>query len=1055
MLKKIRKKIIATMLLVLIMLTNFLPIFPMIKSLAVNNNNIGTTLDIVNLGEVPYHLKSHGVASGGYVITHVVGYYDNGSFYPAFCMNSDRVGVDNEREYGVTITEILSDRDTYNKVWRVVTNGYPYKSTEELGMKDWRYAYQATKMAVYCVIGESDINDFYATDETGKEIIDLIHKLVDIGNNGSATYRTPVANINKSGELSFDGNYYIQNYTLSANIEISSYDIAITGFPNGTIVTDTNGNGRDTFNTGETFQVRLPKSCVETGDINGKIRASVTSKSYALFYATSYNPALQDYTITGDPLALTSSVADLTLKGNTAKIRVKKVDADTNEPISNTTFKIFKEDGTEIGTATTGNDGIVTFNDLYQANYVVEEVKNNDDYVLEHEKIKIPAYYNQITDKTITNKHKEGDLTIYKVDKDNHKVTLGNVEFDLFSEEFNKVIGTYTTDVNGEIHIKNLRTGNYKVIEKNTGKWYNLADDTNIKIEWNNETKTTIENELKKGQIKVIKVDLDNKEVKLKDVEFQVLDQNGNVLETIKTNENGETTTKEYPIRDYDKLTIKETKTGKWYKLNNTPQTVTLKENKITNITFTNEKKKGQIKVIKVDLDNKKVKIPDVEFKVYDEKGKVVETLKTDKNGEAITKRLPIDQEYKVQETKTGKWYVLNETPQKVTLKEDEITNITYTNEKKKGQIRVIKVDMDNKEIKLKDVEFKVYDEKGKVVETLKTDKNGEATTKRLPIDQNYTIQETKTLQNYVLNDKKEIVTLTQDQITSITFDNEKIKGKIEITKVSKDDNQLTKEVKGTKLENAVFEIYTEKDELVDTITTDKDGKATSKLLEYGNYYVKEKNPGSDYYLLNTEKYEIQIREHNKTIPVTIDNTSVDIGLDIDKTGLVQAQPNDEIKYSFNSLKNTSNVALDNFTWIDNLPYEYVRITKLFTGTYNEDLEYSVKYKTNKSEDYIEYGRYNTQKNNYIDFTKVELEEDEYITDYKVEFGTVMEGFEAVEKPFIFCKVLPTVKAEDKWINYTSLTGNYKEHELEDKAEWPTISYSKKLEVKKLPRTGY
>lgn len=156
--------------------------------------------------------------------------------------------------------------------------------------------------------------------------------------------------------------------------------------------------------------------------------------------------------------------------------------------------------------------------------------------------------------------------------------------------------------------------------------------------------------------------------------------------------------------------------------------------------------------------------------------------------------------------------------------------------------------------------EAKVYDEKGNVVETLKTDRNGEATTSRLPIDQKYTIQETKTLQNYVLNDKKETVTLTQDQITNITFENEKIKGRIEITKVSKDDNQLTKEVAGTPLENAVFEIYTEKDELVDTITTAKDGKATSRLLEYGNYYVREKDTGSDYYLLNTEKYEIQIR---------------------------------------------------------------------------------------------------------------------------------------------------------------------------------------------------
>lgn len=163
---------------------------------------------------------------------------------------------------------------------------------------------------------------------------------------------------------------------------------------------------------------------------------------------------------------------------------------------------------------------------------------------------------------------------------------------------------------------------------------------------------------------------------------------------------------------------------------------------------------------------------------------------------------------------------------------------------------------------------------------------------------------------------------MTQDKIADITFENEKIKGKIEITKVSADDNKLTNEVKGTPLENAVFEIYTENDELVDTITTAKDGKSTSKLLEYGNYYVKEKDTGSDYYLLNTKKYEIQIREHNKTIPVTVENSSVDIGLDIEKIALIQVQPNDEFKYSFNSLKSTSNVALDNFTWIDNLPYE-------------------------------------------------------------------------------------------------------------------------------------
>ena len=374
-----------------------------------------------------------------------------------------------------------------------------------------------------------------------------------------------------------------------------------------------------------------------------------------------------------------------------------------------------------------------------------------------------------------------------------------------------------------------------------------------------------------------------------------------------------------------------------------------------------------------------------------------------------------------------------------------------------KGQVKVIKIDKDNHEVKLKGVKFDILDEKGNILETITTNEKGEAYTSRYAIRDcsKLTIREKETLKGYFADEETKTIELKEKEITSIQFENEKIKGYIEITKISKDDNKLTNVSKGTPLENTVFEIYTENNELVDTITTDKEGNAKSKLLEYGIYYVKEKDTGSDYYLLNTEKYSVEIKENMKTIPVTIENTSVEIGLDIDKTGIVQAQPNDEIKYSFNALKNTSNVALDNFTWTDNLPYEYVRITKLFTGTYNEALDYTVKYKTNKSEDYIEYGKYNTQKNNYIDFTKVELLDDEYITDYKVEFGTVMPGFEAVEKPFIFAKVLPTVKADDRWVNYTALTGNYKEHKLEDKAEWPTISYAKKLEIKKLPRTGF
>ena len=1044
---KSKSKVLATILLAIVIMTNILPAG---VSLAAN---IGDSIGLTSIGTVPYHLRSSSLG-GNYIITHLAGYYENGNFYPAYCLNVDKPGVEETEGYDVTLTEILSDQETYNRVWRTVVAGYPYNSPESLGVSDWRYAYQATKMAVYCALGQSDVNSFYATDSTGQQIVDLIHRLVNEGQNGTSTYRTPVANIDKSGNMVLEGDYYIQNYTVSSNVDINGYNVAIANFPEGTLLTNTAGGGQNSFGTGETFQVRIPKNTVETQDINGVIRVDVNSKSYAVFYATSYNPSLQDYAITGDPISLTSATSNLTLKANTASIKIHKVDSETNEAIEDTVYELTKEDGTVIGRGTTDSEGNLTFYELYQGNYVLKEVKSNDDYIISQESIDIRATYNKVTEVELENEHKKGNLKVYKVDKDNNKVALGNVEFDLYSEEFQKVIGTYTTDVNGEIYVENLRTGDYKWIEKTTNKWYNLAGDTEIKVEWDKTKESVIENELKKGQIRVIKVDQDNNEIKLKGVKFNVLDENNNVLETIITNDEGEAVTSRYAVRDFEKLTLQEVETLENYKLTEEPQTIKLEANEIVDVVFQNEKKKGQVKVIKIDEDNNEIRLEGIKFNVYDESGNIVDTLTTDKNGEAVSKRLPIDQEYTVQETKTLENYVLTEEPQTVILEEDQITDLTFTNEKKKGQIKVIKIDEENNEVRLEGVEFKIYDESGNEVGTLVTDKNGEAVSERLPIDQTYTVQETKTLENYVLTEETQTVVLEQDQITDLTFENEKIKGKIEINKISADDNELTGEKKGTKLDGAVFEIYNEKDELVDTITI-KDGIGTSKLLEYGNYYIKEVNSGSDNYLLNTEKYDIEIREHMKTIPITIENTSVDIGLDIDKNGVEQAQPNDEIKYSFNSLKNTSNVPLDNFTWTDNLPYEYVRITKLFTGTYNEDLDYVVKYKTNKSEDYIEYGTYNTQKNNYIDFTTVELAEDEYITDFKVEFGTVMPGFEAVEKPFIFAKVLPTVEPDDRWVNYTSLTGNYKEHELEDKAEWPTISYGKKLEIKKLPKTGF
>ena len=84
---------------------------------------------------------------------------------------------------------------------------------------------------------------------------------------------------------------------------------------------------------------------------------------------------------------------------------------------------------------------------------------------------------------------------------------------------------------------------------------------------------------MQKGQIKVIKIDKDNHEVKLKGVKFDILDEKGNILETITTNEKGEAYTSRYAIRDCSKLTIREKETLKGYFADEETKTIELKEN--------------------------------------------------------------------------------------------------------------------------------------------------------------------------------------------------------------------------------------------------------------------------------------------------------------------------------------------------------------------------------------------------------------------------------------------------------------------------------------------
>lgn len=327
---------------------------------------------------------------------------------------------------------------------------------------------------------------------------------------------------------------------------------------------------------------------------------------------------------------------------DTGAVEIQKKDSQTGAVIPNTAFDVKNSFGEVVGQINTDSNGKGSLSKLVAGTYTLVETKANNDYVLDSNPIQVNITAGTTTTKEITNNKKRGGIKVLKVDKDNHKVTLGNVGFKLYSEEFKAYLKQnnnsyervseenatiFYTNVNGEVTINNLRYGNYKLKEVETNDWYSLAGDTSFTIDKTEILNLTIENELKSGSIKVIKVDKDNNEVKLKDVKFDVyVDRNINgvaerneYVDTLITDENGEATTSKYTIRDYGHLILVETETQEGYVLDNTPKTVVLKENQITTIIFENEAKKGKGKIIKTDeYDNTKV-IAGAEFDIYED----------------------------------------------------------------------------------------------------------------------------------------------------------------------------------------------------------------------------------------------------------------------------------------------------------------------------------------------------------------------------------------------------------------------------------------------------
>ena len=660
---------------------------------------------IEKIGEAKYHLQYYREEKEmyTYLTCDIVGFYDkNKNFNPAYCMNRDLVGA-GEESYYVKIDNLLNN----DKVWRVIKNGYPYKSAKKLGLSSKYDAFAVTKFAVYCVLGQADLKLFKADkdDEEAVAMLKALKALVKIGEKGTEKQDEDPLTLKKEGNLKEEENYYSQEYSLDSTTDFDKYEISKTeGMPEESYISDMDGNKTTKLNQGQNFKVMIPKAQM-TKDFSIKITAKADCKSYVILEGKTTVKKTQNYVVTAGEMATATTQDTLNINVNNAKLKIRKTEENTNTPIEGVKFALYKDEKL-LQEKQTDKDGRISFDNLYPGKYTVKEVETAEKYVLENTPKEIELKYNETKEIEITNKLKTGKIKVYKVDKDNKEVKIEGVKFDLYSEELKKVVGTYTTDKNGEINVENLPVGEYKVIEKESNKWYNLADEIKIKVDFNKTAETTIVNELKKGQIKVIKVDKENNEVKLKGVKFEVQDKDGKVLETLKTDKNGEATTSKYAIKDFENLYLKEVETNEKYVLNDKITKVKLEENKIKNVVFENEKIKGKIKIIKTSKDYNKINklkagspIEGVKFEIYNLDGKLLETLITNKEGVAISSYLEKG-EYKVKEVETNKNYILNTQTQNAIIKENgEVVTLDITNDSKNPDIDIEKNGPDKAEI--------------------------------------------------------------------------------------------------------------------------------------------------------------------------------------------------------------------------------------------------------------------------------------------------------------------------------------------------------------------
>ena len=753
---------------------------------------------------------------------------------------------------------------------------------------------------------------------------------------------------------------------------------------------------------------------------------------------------------------------------------IRKVSSGPNgEPLEGVEFKITYADGSFVPDA----NGELSSNGIYYTNksgeirisgvvgtvvatetktipgFTIDEATRTQTVVVNPNDTQTLTFYNKPTTTLILQKYISGTKN----------EPLAGVQF-LVTDSSGAVVGPnngyYTTDAAGQIVIEGLTDGMTVTVKEVKSVDGFVLDGTpqSIKIDQNQSPqRMTFWNE-RQGALIINKLSSLDRKTSLEGVTFKITtatgefvpDENGKISSNglYYTDENGQIILKGVT----GTLVVTEEKSVPGYTIdkNTRTQTVVVNPNDTQSLYFYNAPI-GGLELVKVNAADKTQRIPNTTFEIRRvSDGGLVDTVTTGTDGRVY---VPLESgSYYAVETEAGKGFQLDNTPIYFAVEDGKTTTKTVTNKAISG-ILIHKVDSATGE-GIYGVSFILYDSGNNPIAQETSDDRGYVRFENLTAGRYY-LRELEN-EGYIPDTQKKTVYVKSGETTEIEWKNTPITGQIQIVKTSADYNSMNGWPAGTPIPNTVFEVYNARtNRLVDTIKTDKNGLAVSKLLPLARYKIVE-SKAAEFYGLDKTPIEVEIEYAGQIVKASMTNKSLSTNVSIKKTGYVEVMPGQLVRYNFADIANNSTTALESFYWRDTLPVKAVRLQTIYTGTWNTPGNYKIVYKTNLSGDTWRTlaDNLSTSKNYVLDASPAALglASNEYVTEFMAAFGIVPSNFRQVEAPRVDCKVLSKLAGGTQFVNTSDAGGVYNGQWIMATSRWVTRVYAPS---KPLPRTGY